>query len=153
MVSEHNASGTMVTVKDMCSQVEEMEVRMGTLESGLQQELDELHSTVCQLNPEEIMKGMSKITHLERSISALDEEIQKIKKSLLVGGKNSASSSPPRFNPRQLESGYTQPHGERGKATHPAPQFMTRELEHLPRRLELPLFEGAEADCWIFRAE
>ena len=60
MVSEHNASGTMVTVKDMCSQVEEMEVRMGTLESGLQQELDELHSTVCQLNPEEIMKGMSK---------------------------------------------------------------------------------------------
>ena len=96
---------------------------MGTLLSRLLQELDELHSIVSQLNPEEIMEGMSKITHLECFVNALYEGIQEIKKLLLVSGKNSTSSSSPGFNPEQLESGSPRSYGERGKATHLAPQF------------------------------
>ena len=59
---------TMVTVK-------EMEARMENLQSGFQRELDDLHSIVLQLNPEEITKGMSKLSHLERSVGALDKGI------------------------------------------------------------------------------
>ena len=77
-------------MKDAASQVEGMETRMMTLQSEFHQELDGLHSTVQQLNPKEIMMGMTKITNLERSVNVLDEVIQDIKKILLASGKNSA---------------------------------------------------------------
>ena len=41
------------------------------------------------------MAGMTKISHLEQLVNALDEGIQEIKKLLLTGGKESASSSTP----------------------------------------------------------
>ena len=55
MVSEHVFPGIMLTVRDMASQVEGMEARMESLQSGFRKELDELHSTLQQLNPDEIM--------------------------------------------------------------------------------------------------
>ena len=83
----------MVTVREVASRVEGMEARMVTLQSEFRQELDRLHSAILQLNPEELMAGMTKISHLEQSVNALDEGIQEIKKLLLTGGKESASSS------------------------------------------------------------
>ena len=67
-----------MTVREVASQVEGMEARMVTLQSEFRQELDGLHSTVLQLNPEELMVGMTKISHLKQSVNALDEGIQKI---------------------------------------------------------------------------
>ena len=81
---------TMVTMKDM-------EARMENLQLGFRRELDDLHSTVHQLNPEEIIEGMSKLSHLEQSVGALDEGIQEIKRLLTRGGKHSMSSSPLEF--------------------------------------------------------
>ena len=66
---------------------------MEMLHTGFRQELDGLHSSVQQLNPEEIKEGITKISHLERLIGALDERFQEIKKMLLMGGKNTTSSS------------------------------------------------------------
>ena len=85
----------MVTVWELASQVEGMEARMVTLQSEFKQELDGFHSTVLQLNPGELMAGMTKISHLEQSVNALDEGIQEIKKLLLTGRKESAYSSTP----------------------------------------------------------
>ena len=85
----------MVTMREVASQVEGMEVRMVMLQSEFRQELDGLHSTVLQLHPKELLAGMTKISHLEQSVNALDEGIQEIKKLLLTGGKESTSSSTP----------------------------------------------------------
>ena len=79
---------TMVTLKDM-------EAKMENRQSGFQRELDDLNSTICQLNLEEITEGIRKLSHLERYVGALDEGIQEIRRLLMGGGKNSASSSPP----------------------------------------------------------
>ena len=64
-----------MTMKDVASQVEGMEARMGTLQSEFKQDLDGLHSTIQQLKPEEIMARITKINHLEHSISVLEEGI------------------------------------------------------------------------------
>ena len=52
------------------------------------------------------MVGMTKINHLEHSISALEEVILEIKKLLLTGGKNMTSSSTPRVDssPHEVRS-------------------------------------------------
>ena len=71
---------------------------MVTLQSKFKQELDGLHSTVLQLNPEELMTGMTKISHLEQLVNALNEGIQEIKKLLHTGGKESTSSSTPEID-------------------------------------------------------
>ena len=93
MVSEPDLPWTMVTLWDVASQMEGMEIRMATLHPGFQQELDGLHSSVQQLKPEEIKEGITKISYLERSIRALGEGIQEINKMFLMDGKNMTSSS------------------------------------------------------------
>ena len=44
------------------------------------------------------MAGMNKISHLEQSMTAVDEGIQEINKLLLIGDKNSTSSYTPGSN-------------------------------------------------------
>ena len=65
MVSEHNLPRTMVTLRDVTSQMEVMQIRIETLHTGFQQELDGLQSSVQQLYPEEIKERITKIYHLE----------------------------------------------------------------------------------------
>ena len=52
------------------------------------------------------MAGMTKINHLEHSINVLEKRIQEIKKLLLIGSKNSTSSSTPRVDssPHEVRS-------------------------------------------------
>ena len=76
MVSEHFFSRTMVTVKDLATQVEGMENRMVSLQSEFRQELDGINFTVQQLNPKELAVAMAKISHLENMVCALDEGIR-----------------------------------------------------------------------------
>ena len=136
----------MVTMKDM-------EARMENMQSGFRRELDDLHSTVRQLYPKEITEGISKLSHLEQSISAFNKGIQEIKRLLTGGGKNLMSSSPPKFEPGHHESGSPKPFGERGKSPHPATQSTTIGIEYLPQRLQLPVFDGADPTGWVFQVK
>ena len=140
MVLEHDLPRTMVTLRDVASQMEGMEIRMQMLHTGFRQELDGLQSSIQQLNPKEIKEGITRISHLERSIGILDKGIQEIKKMLLMGGKNTASSSTLEGDFSLHEPGSPDPMGDRGKAPHVAPQPTTR-VENLPTQLELPVFE------------
>ena len=118
-----------------------MEARMVTLQSEFRQELDGPHSTVLELNPEELMARMTKISHLEQSVNARDEGIQEIKKLLLTGGKESTSSSNPRVNLNPQVTRPQRPMEDRNKAPCTALQTTGNGAEYLPRRLELLVFE------------
>ena len=143
----------MVTVKDLATQVEGMENRLVSLHSEFRQELDGINFTVQQLNPKELAVGMAKISHLENTVCALDEGIQEIKHLLLEKGKTPVSSSaaanysgPSETSSRRLRDGV-------GRTSRVEPQPISLVSEHLPRRLELSIFEGSDPDGWIFRVE
>ena len=72
---------------------------------------------------------------------------------LLMGGKNTASSSTLEGDFSLHEPGSPDPMGDRGKAPHVAPQPTTARVENLPRQLELPVFEGSDLASWIFKAK
>ena len=97
--------------------------------------------------------GMAKLTHLESTINALDEGIQEIKHLLITMGKTPTSSSAPLNESSPHEATSRRSLGEQGKPYHAASQPMEPVTEHLPRRLELPTFDGDEPDGWIYRAE
>ena len=68
---------------------------MVSLQSEFWQELDGINFTVQQLNPKELAVEMTKISHLENTVYALDEGIGEIKHLLLEKGKTPDSSSGP----------------------------------------------------------
>ena len=72
---------------------------------------------------------------------------------LLMGGKNTTSSSTLEGDFSLHEPGSPHPMGDQGKAPHVAPQPTTARVENLPRRLELFVFEGSDLHDWIFRVE
>ena len=108
----------------MASQVDGMEAWIVSLQSKMRQESDGIHSTVQQLNPKEIVVGMAKLTHLESTVSSLDEGIRKIKHLLIMMGKTPTSSSAPLNESSPHEATSRRPLGEQGKPYHATPQHM-----------------------------
>ena len=115
MVSEYFFPRTMVTVKDLATQVEGMETRMVSLQSEFWQELDGINFTVQQLNPKELAVGMAKISHLKNTVCALDDGVREIKHMLLVKGKTPVSSLGPVNDPSPSEVSSRRPLDEVGR--------------------------------------
>ena len=136
----------MVTVKDLATQVEGMDNRLVSLQSEFRQELDGINFTVQQLNPKELAVGMAKISHLENTVCALDEGIREIKHLLLEKGKTPVSSLAAVNDSGPSETSSRRPGDEVGRPSHVEPQPISSVPEQLPRRLELPIFEGSDPD-------
>ena len=96
---------------------------------------------------------MAKISHLENTICALDEGIREIKHLLLEKGRTPVSSSATVNDSGPSETSSRRLGDEVGRTSRIEPQPISSVSEHLPRRLELPIFEGNDPDGWIFRVE
>ena len=123
---------------------------MVSLQSKFRQELDGINFIVQQLNRKELGMGMTKISHLENTVCALDKGIREIKHPLLVKGNKTPVSSSVLVNDSSPSEALSwQPLDEVGRPSHIEPQPMAWVLEHFPRCLELPIFEGNDLDGWI----
>ena len=96
---------------------------------------------------------MAKISHLENTVCALVEGIREIKHLLLEKGKTPVSSSATVNDSGPSETSSRRLGDEVGRPSRVEPQPISSVQEHLPRHLELPIFEGNDPDGWIFRVE
>ncbi|XP_010263147.1 PREDICTED: NADH dehydrogenase [ubiquinone] flavoprotein 1, mitochondrial-like [Nelumbo nucifera] len=140
----------MVTAKEVASQVEGFKECLTSLHSELRVEMDGLRNEIQRLDPKKVAAGLSKISSLEGGVQDLVRRFD----LLLQQQTFSAPLSTTDIAPPLVASSRA---ADKGKsAAFPTSSSMSvseHTSDSLPRKLELPIFDGENPDGWLFRAE